>query len=260
MIDALSAMARFDKGLNAKLAPAKSQETRGFTCWRSARAPDRTNFHVDSMLARLWPTRWNIRDETLLDGTAYSTKEALMLFLTPRMKDGIKFGVLLLLSCFAVSCYGQQVPVTKAKALDGSNVELPDPASAKPLLLVIGFSHKSSNQTQAWDKRLAPLYLENSSVSYYEVADFQGVPQLVMKMILHGMRREIPTKEHSHFVLLESNEQEWKKMANFSAADEAYLIVAGGDGKVLWQTHGAMTDADVVALQKAISLAVPSQK
>lgn len=176
------------------------------------------------------------------------------------MQSRVKFSALLLASSFAISCYAQQVPATKAKALDGSKIEFPDPKNPKPLLLVIGFSHKSSDQTQAWDKRLAPLYLKSASVSYYEVADFQGVPQFILKMILHGMRREIPTAEHSHFVILDSNEQEWEKLVNFSAADESYLVVAGGDGKVLWQTHGVITDVKFDALQKAITLAPPPPK
>ena len=168
--------------------------------------------------------------------------------------------IAVLLNCFSVSCYAQKVPTTKAKALDGSEVEFPAPRSRKPLVLVVGFSHKSSDQTEEWDKRLAPLYLTDSNLEYYEVADFQGVPSLVMRMILHGMRREVPANEHSHFVLMDRDEQEWEKLVSFSAPGDAYLIVSDAAGHVEWQTHGAETEAQFKALQAAVQTALRASK
>jgi hypothetical protein len=146
----------------------------------------------------------------------------------------------------------QQIPPTQAKAIDGSSVSFPDAATGKPLLFVVGFSHQSSGPCQAWDKRLAPLYLNDSHVLYYQAADFQGVPSLIMKMILHGMKKEIPANEHSRFVLIQANEDQWKNAAKYSAPGEPYILLADPGGHVVWQTHGAITDDQFAALQTAI--------
>jgi ATP synthase subunit 10 len=146
----------------------------------------------------------------------------------------------------------QQIPTTQAKAIDGSSVGFPDAANGKPLLLVIGFSHQSSDPCRAWDKRLSPLYLNSSRILYYQAADLQGVPSLITKMILHGMRKEIPANEHSRFILLQANENEWKSVAKFSAPYEPYILLANPAGHIVWQTHGAVTDEQFDALQAAI--------
>jgi hypothetical protein len=136
--------------------------------------------------------------------------------------------------------------------MDGSSVSFPDPASAKPLLFVLGFSHQSSGPCEAWNKRLSPLYLNDSHILYYQAADFQGVPSLMLKMILHGMRKQIPANEHSRFVLLQENEEQWKGAAKFSVANEPYILLTNPAGNIVWQTHGAVTDAEFAALQAAI--------
>ncbi len=146
----------------------------------------------------------------------------------------------------------QQIPATQAKTIAGSSVSFPDAASSKPLLFVVGFSHQSSGPCQAWDKRLAPLYLDDARILYYEAADFQGVPSLIMKMILHGMKKEIPANEHSRFVLLDANEDQWKSAAKYSAPNEPYVLLATPAGHIVWQTHGAVTDDQFAALQAAI--------
>lgn len=152
-----------------------------------------------------------------------------------------------------VASHGQQIPATQAKTLDGTAVSFPDATTGKPLLFVIGFSHKGGEQCREWNKQLAPLYLKDAHVLYYEAAVLAGVPSLVMKMILHGMRKDIPGDEQSRFVLLESNEQAWKTVVDYSAPDDAYVIVANPSGYVAWQTHGAVNDAQVAALQSAVA-------
>lgn len=165
----------------------------------------------------------------------------------------IRFSVLVATLCtFSPICLAQQIPATQAKALDGSSVSVPDAASDKPLLFVVGFSHQSSGPCQAWDKRLAPLYLNNPRVLYYEAADFQGVPSLILKMILRGLKREIPVNEHSHFVLLQANEEQWKSAAQFSAPNEPYILLVNPAGHIVWQTHGVVTDERFAALQAAV--------
>ncbi len=111
----------------------------------------------------------------------------------------------------------RSVPQTQEKALDGSAVSFP-----------------------------------NNGVAYYEMADFQGVPSIIMWMISHGLHRKIPKDEQAYFVPFFHHEDEWKKLTAYSVPEDAYLIVATADGRVLWQTHGPQTDARYTELRRAI--------
>lgn len=144
----------------------------------------------------------------------------------------------------------QSVPQTQEKALDGSVVSFPN--NGKLLLLVIGFTHKSDKQCEGWNQKLKAAYFHNPRVAYYEMADFQGVPSFVMWMISHGLHRKIPKDEQAYFVPFFHHEDEWKKLADYSAPEDAYLIVATADGRVLWQTHGPQTDTKYAELQQAV--------
>ena len=145
------------------------------------------------------------------------------------------------------------IPATNAKALDGSAVALPAAKDARPLLLMIGFSHKSSKEFDAWNKHLLPSYLSDPKVAYYEVVELQGVPGAVKPMILHGMRRQIHGAEGARFLPIFTDEEKWKSAAGYSAPDDAYLVVCDPSGRVAWQTHGAPDDAKLSELNSALA-------
>lgn len=167
-----------------------------------------------------------------------------------------------LLACLLVSCpcLGQNVPPTKAMALDGSAVVFPKAASQKPLLVLVGFSHKSSEDFKAWNQRALAPYLSDPRIDYYELADLDGVPSFVRTMILHGMRREVPEAQHSHFAPLTAGEGEWKKTVGYSKSKDTYLILAEPSGHIAWQTSGVPDDMKVAAFKQALAGLLPAAR
>lgn len=152
----------------------------------------------------------------------------------------------------------QQIPATQAPTLDGTTVSFPHEASGRPLLFVIGFSRKSSDQVEEWNKRLSPLYLKSTHVFYYQIADLTGAPSFTIKMILHGMRKQVPVEEQSRYVLIENNDDKWKSLVNYSDADDAYVVLTNPGGHVLWQARGPVTDAQISALQTELTKVTPA--
>lgn len=150
----------------------------------------------------------------------------------------------------------QSIPPVKAKALDDSEVVLPKPGSQKFLILVVGFSHKSGQNCTPWDKRISADYGSDSHVTYYQLPILAGAPSMIRPMILHGMRKDVPTTMHPHFVPIYEHEDDWKKLVNFSGADDAYILVTGPDGHVLWRTHGNVSDSAYAELQAAVAKAI----
>ncbi len=165
-----------------------------------------------------------------------------------------------LVACLFITCtcLAQSVPSTTAKALDGSAVTFPKSQSRKSLLVLVGFSHKSSADFKEWNQRALSPYLNDPRIDYYELADLQGVPSLIRTMILHGMRREVPKAQHSHFAPLTAGEEDWKKAVGYSAAQDTYLILAAPTGHIIWQTSGAPDDNKVAAFKQALTRSLPA--
>lgn len=149
--------------------------------------------------------------------------------------------------------YAQNIPAVKGKALDDSEVVLPKPGSQQYLILTIGFSHKSGEQSSAWGKRLFADYSSNARVAVYQFAELEAAPSIIRGMIVHGMRKDIPAAQHAHFVPMYDHEEDWKKTVKFSALDDAYVLLTTPDGHVLWQTHGAISDAAYAELKSAVA-------
>jgi hypothetical protein len=80
-------------------------------------------------------------------------------------------------------------------------------------------------------------------------------------MILRGMRKDLPAEQQAHFIPILDHEDEWKKLVNFSAPDDAYILLADPHGHVAWHMHGPLTDSSYDALKSALSklLTSPSQ-
>jgi hypothetical protein len=150
-------------------------------------------------------------------------------------------------------CSAQSIPAVKAKALNDSEVALPNPSSGQVLILIVGFSHKSADVIESWAKHLAADYHDNPRVAYFAMPELQGVPGLVKPMILHGMRKDVSSAEYPHFVPIYDNKPAWEKLVSFAAPDDAYLIVATPDGHPVWQSHGAYSDETYGELKKSVS-------
>jgi hypothetical protein len=146
---------------------------------------------------------------------------------------------------------GQTLPRIEGTTLNHQKMVLPD-ASRHALVLVFGFSRKSADQTEAWEKRISKDYSTQTAVGYFEIPELQGVPEFVKSTILHGMRKEVPASEHSHFAPIYEHEQELKKLVGFSKDEDAYVVLANSTGQIVWQTHGAVTDANYAELVHAV--------
>lgn len=151
-----------------------------------------------------------------------------------------------------LSSLSQQIPQMGVTTLTDQRVVLPVPGSSRPLVVLVTFSHKGSNDVAAWNKLFKARYETDPRVDYCELADFQGVPSFVMKMILHGMRRSVEEPEKSHVAPFYANEDAWKKLVGFSDPDVTYVVLADSAGRVAWQVHGPASDAKAAQLEAAI--------
>ena len=158
----------------------------------------------------------------------------------------------LLLVLLASASFSQAIPRGQYTTLTDQQISIPKPSGEKPLLLILSFSHQGGDDVDRWTKRSKPRYAQDERVDFYILADFQGVPSLILKMIMHGLRRSVPEPERSHFAPFYADENLWKKLVGFDDPKIAYVVLANPNGSVVWQTRGPSSDALTVEVENAI--------
>jgi predicted transcriptional regulator len=87
---------------------------------------------------------------------------------------------------------------------------------------------------------------------YYQMPVLASVPKFIRGVVVKSIRSSIPEAEQTHFLPMFSDEPEWRKIARYANADDAYVLVVDGDGRVRWQTSGKVTDAEFAALKEQV--------
>jgi hypothetical protein len=145
------------------------------------------------------------------------------------------------------------IPATRATTLTGALVVLPDAVKGKVGVLVVGFTKDSKGPIQAWGRRLATDYPDESGVVYYELPVLASAPPLVRVTIEEQMKLSLSATEREHFLPITQNEAGWLAAAHYVKGDDAYVLLIGGDGVVRWQTQGPVTDASYAQLKGKIA-------
>jgi hypothetical protein len=154
----------------------------------------------------------------------------------------------LLVTLFCAAALAEQFPSLEFENLPGAKVTLPDAAAGHTAVLVIGFSHASQKQTRPWSDKLNHAYPRAGEVMVFSVAALEDVPRLVRRMATHGIRSGVPEVELDRFLLLYQHEKELKEAAQFITPDDAYVMVLGPHGSILWRFHGPLSDAALAEL------------
>jgi hypothetical protein len=160
----------------------------------------------------------------------------------------------------AASLFAQVIPHTEAETLSGKKIVLPEAAAGHPAVFIVGFSRAGGDSSGRWDKQLRQDFATESNVRVYSVAELQDAPKMVRGMIRHGMRGSIPKNEQDSFVLLYQDEDVWKKLADFSDPNDAYILLVDSADNIRWRTHGKGPNQQAVnALRDEISKATSSK-
>jgi hypothetical protein len=144
----------------------------------------------------------------------------------------------------AFQCCGalaQTLPATEGETLSGKPITLATNLSGKPAVVVIGFSKASSAESAAWVKRLkGDAGLDGMAV--YQVAVLEEVPRLIRGMVKSSIRGSVPVANQGAFVMLFHDEAQWKQLAHYKNADDAYVIVLDAHGMTRSTVAGAVAE------------------
>jgi hypothetical protein len=161
-----------------------------------------------------------------------------------------------LLVAVTLPCWGvlaQSLPATEGETLSGKSTTLARDVSGKPAVVVIGFSKASSSESAAWAKRLrgdAGL----AGMAVYQVAVLEEVPKLIRGMVKSSIRGSVPVADQGTFVMLFHDEAQWKQLAHYKNAEDAYVVVLDMRGTTRFTVAGAVADhyGDLVEAAKRV--------
>lgn len=139
---------------------------------------------------------------------------------------------------------GDTFPDLKADTLSGKTATLPNDAKGKVAVIVLGFSHGSSNACQAWGKRFDKEFKGERRATEYSVAMIGGLGRLGKPFIESGMRKGMSKDEWDHMLTFYQNTDAWKKRAGFKGSDDAYVFVTDTDGTVKYLHGGPFQEGE----------------
>ena len=158
----------------------------------------------------------------------------------------IKSLVVAVFLAMAASLFAQTIPHMEAETLSGKKIVLPDAAAGHPAVLIVAFSRAGGDASGRWNKQLRQELASDPGLHFFTVAVLQDAPKLVRGMIRHGMRGRVPQDQQDSFALLYMDEDVWKKLVDFSEADDAYVLLADSTGKIHWRIHGKAPDQQAI--------------
>ena len=163
--------------------------------------------------------------------------------------------VSLCFSLLGLAGYAQSSPAfprIQGETFTGRRIELPEEVRGKVAVLILGFTKASSSSTSAWGKKISSDFGGRRDFELYQLPVLEDVPRLIRGMVISGIKKGVPEKTRDHFVPVLQGEAELKKAVNYSAPDDAYLVILNREGKVVQQIHGPITDSEYSLLREQL--------
>jgi ATP10 protein len=145
-----------------------------------------------------------------------------------------------------------RIPEVHGTSLSNEAVNLPEALQGKVGVLVLGFSRGSRDPVAGWGKRLVTDYRESTTVAYYQMPVLASAPGMVRGLIVRSMKSSVPQVAQARFVPIMDNEAAWRTLVHYVPPDDPYLLVVDGQGNVVWQTQGQVTDTAYAALKQQV--------
>ncbi len=148
---------------------------------------------------------------------------------------------------------GDTLPPLRGEFLTGRPALLPQAASGKVALLLLGFTYDSRFEVEAWAKEFRHDFEKNPKVTFYEIPMIGGMARIGKWFIDNGMRRGTPKTDQGNVMTVYGGTDPWKQWVGFSDAKAAYPILIDPSGKVAWQCSDGFGEEPYKALSSQVS-------
>jgi hypothetical protein len=159
---------------------------------------------------------------------------------------------------------GEHLPALQGEYLSGRKAVLPDDASGRAALLLVGFSYASRKPVEAWTKRFRAEFADPSQVTFYQVPMLGSMARMGKWFIEGGMRRGTPKADQENVITVYGGVEAWKqrlgvKAGDVKAEDTAYLVLLDRKGNVVWRHAGPLAEAAYQSLSAQVRKLLAAQ-
>lgn len=133
-------------------------------------------------------------------------------------------------------------PSLPATTLSERTMQLPADLPPVPVLFIVGFSRAARAQTQPWSTRIHKVFSARTDMGYYQAAVIEDVPRLMRGVVSSRIRSGVSQDLHNRFVLISEQAEQWKKLADATDPNSAYLLLLDRDRRVIWRSAGPLTE------------------
>lgn len=140
------------------------------------------------------------------------------------------------------------IPATHTTTLAGRPFEFPGSLKGNSIL-IIGFTQKSAQPMRDWSKGLATVC--DKTVPCIQVPLLESVPRFFRSLVVRSIAKEVPDSMKESFAPAFEKEEQWKRLVDYSAPDDAYIVVVDRDGNVKWKAHGPVSEEKLRELRTA---------
>ena len=148
---------------------------------------------------------------------------------------------------------GDQLPLLQGEFLTGRAAVLPQAASGRVALLMLGFTYDSRFSVDAWAKRFRQDFGGESRVAFFEIPMIGGLATLGKWFIDSGMRRGTPKADQENVITVYGGTDAWKQRVGFHDPKAAYLMLIDQSGKVVWRYAGNLEEGPYHALSTQVA-------
>lgn len=122
----------------------------------------------------------------------------------------------------------------------------PDDAAAPRSIFVVTLSKAASEQGAAWSRRLR----EATRLAVFQVAVLEDVPRLFRSMVIGSMGKQVPNELRERFWIAVTDSAEWRSYVAAESDADAHVFVLDARSRVVWRSHGAVSDGKLAELSK----------
>jgi len=137
---------------------------------------------------------------------------------------------------------GDSLPPLEGEFLTGRRAMLPQDASGRVALLILGFTYDSRFAVEAWARRFRDDFATNRNTTFFEVPMIGGLARLGKWFIDAGMRKGTPPADRENVITVYGGVDPWKQRVGFSDPQAAYLILLDQRGKIVRLAAGNLDE------------------
>jgi hypothetical protein len=130
---------------------------------------------------------------------------------------------------------------------------LPQAASGRVALLMLGFTYDSRFQAEAWAKRFRLEFGAKSGVTFFEIPIVGGMARMGKWFIDSGRRRGTPKTDRENVITIYGGTDAWKQRVGLNDPTAAYLILIDQFPRVAWRSAGNPDEQRYGALSSEVS-------